>query len=132
ERVERAAEHDRNSIVAQPELEAMRDALRRSDHREAIRRALEIKLETLEPIVLREIATKTFLAAESLLDDSEEERLGYELVVRARDLARQDGESDPLALTVARALLNLGITLSNRHEHEAALETLETLIRRFG
>src|SRR5262249_1873263 len=57
DRIERARKLEGSPDVVQRELEAMREALRRSDHREAIRQARQIRLDSLDPTLLREIAT---------------------------------------------------------------------------
>jgi len=132
ERVERARNLEVAHLVPQPELDAMRDALRRSDHREAIRHAQQIRLGLLDPTLLREISTSMFAAAESLFDDSAEELLGYSLAIQAGDLAGASAKDDPLAFTVARALLYRGVTLRTLNRHEEAIAAYDEVVRRFG
>jgi tetratricopeptide (TPR) repeat protein len=132
ERVERARELEIAPAIEQPDLEAMREALRRSDHRQAIRRARLIDLGSLEPTVLREIATSTLTAAESLLDDSDDELLGYSLAVEASDLAGQAGHDGPLGLTVSQALLYRGLTLGTLKRSTDAIAAYDEVVRRFG
>jgi tetratricopeptide (TPR) repeat protein len=132
ERVERARKREIAPEVVQPDLEAMREALRRSDYREAIRRARLIKLETLDPTLLREIAISMYGAAKSLFDDSEDELLGYQLTVEASDRAGTIEQNDPLALTVARSLVNRGIALRTLGHHRGAVAACDEVFRRFG
>src|SRR5262249_12129522 len=131
-RVERARQLEIAPDANHHELEAMREALRRSDHREAIRSAQRIQLAALDHALLREVAISTSIAAESLLDDSEEELMGYALTIRASELAEGGGEDRLLDLRVARALLYQGITLGTKLRYDSALAAYDEMIRRFG
>jgi tetratricopeptide (TPR) repeat protein len=119
-------------LKANTELEAMREALRRSDYRSAVRAAQTINLESLDGDQLREVANSMSAAGESLLDDSPEELAAYDLTIDANDLlARRGRREQVLAERVARALFNKGVTLATLKRNDEALATYDDLLRRF-
>jgi len=114
-------------------LDAVREALRRSEHRQAIKSAEQLDFELLDDDELRELAFSIGTAAGSLLDDSPDESSGYSLTVKAVDalMARGRGEA-PLNERSARALLNSAITFLNRKETDLSIDTFDELLRRFA
>ncbi|HXJ93627.1 MAG TPA: tetratricopeptide repeat protein [Terriglobia bacterium] len=132
ERVEQAkgAEEQLRSKV-NAELEAMREALRRSDYRSAVKEARRITLASLGAQQLRELADSMSAAGESLSDDSPEELSAYDLTVKASDLLTGQPEMVP-AERVARALLNKGVTLGTLGRGEEAIAAYNEVVHRFA
>jgi tetratricopeptide (TPR) repeat protein len=137
ERVERA---QRLETALDPihgdDVEAMREAIRRSDYREAIRNARKIDLRSLGWTLLQEIATSMFAAAQSfsLVDrDAKEDAVaGYEITIDAGNVALRRKADDALASTVAQALMaRVGLMLMLERAGDG-LVTADELIRRFG
>ncbi len=143
ERIERAKERedsDRQALrVIESTLEDIRNALRRSQYREAIIQARGIQLKDMSSTQLRELMEAVWSAATLLDDKSDEEIYGYDLVSNIYDALSNDtresdleGAGPSLGGRAATALLYKGITLGSLNRHVEEVATYDEVIRRFG
>lgn len=132
ERTAAAARCYEEEIARSESIERVRDLLRRSLYREAIHSIDTLDLTGLTDRDLTDLASIAWDASYGLLDDSEDELLGYGLVVRLSD--RREPAVTDLAtrLRVARALLYQGITLNALGRSEEAIAAYDEAIRRYG
>ncbi|MBI4490118.1 MAG: SIR2 family protein [Deltaproteobacteria bacterium] len=109
ERIDRAKRWETETVpVIEPQLERIRDAMRRSQYREAIELGAAIALGDLTETQLRELMDAMDSAAFGLDDNSEEEIKGYELVNAVGGILLDRNPDDPLLREqVARALERL-------------------------
>jgi tetratricopeptide (TPR) repeat protein len=130
-KIERANERDQEQ---QPDLlEPIRDALRKAQYREVIQLAQAISLDSLENDLQRQALIEALWnAAFSLLDDSDEELLAYQLITDVYDALSTASQKPDLTRTSSKALLNKGITLDNLNRSEEAIAVYDTLIDRFA
>ena len=114
-------------------LEPLRDALRRSQYREAVREAGKIGLTDLDSDQVREVMVAMADAARGLFDNSPEELAAYDLTIAAGDRLLEQGGSDAESRAkVARALVNKGLTLGQLNQSEEAIAVYDEVLRRFG
>lgn len=134
ERVEHAKQKLEESVQAvEVQLEEVRDALRRSQHREAVQKGSVIRRGDLDAQQLRDLSDAMWTAAVGLLDNSAEELQGYELVIAICETLAQKGFGDAaLAARAAKALRYKGLTLSNLGRSEEALAVYEEVLKRFA
>lgn len=116
----RTAQDDLSALLTQ-----VQSAVRRSQHREAIAIARQIPLDALSAGQRAELRETAMVAATGLLDDSEDELAGYDLIVALGD--EPDGAEE-----VATALLYRGITLGQLGRDAEAVETYDALIERYA
>ena len=135
ERIERAREKETETIEESP-LEAVRDALRRSQYREAIREGLGIRIRKsdLANSQLLELASNMLSAGLGLGDDSSDEIHSYDLVVAIGDVLSTERNIDNhhIREQVAKALLYKGITLAALNRSEEEIAVYEEVVKRFG
>ncbi|MEK7213990.1 MAG: SIR2 family protein [Chloroflexota bacterium] len=137
-RIRAAAELEQNQEQAsqiERDMEAIRDLLRRADHREVVRRVAAIDLtQVTDGDPLRDLLTAAYEAALGLLDDSDEELLGYELVGRigARLDAVAPETAQGVRLEIATAVLYRGLTLGSLGRGDEAVAAYDEVVRRFG
>lgn len=113
------------------QLEKVRDALRRSQYREAIQKGSKIRKRALDSAQLKELLGAMSASASSLNDNSQEELDGYRMVIEIGDIltGRKEMVSD---YDVAKALINSGVTLDRLNKHEDALKDYDEVLKRFG
>jgi tetratricopeptide (TPR) repeat protein len=116
------------------ELEAIRDAVRRSQYREALAQAAAIRIQQVPASQLEALAESVWTAATRLLDDSDDELAGYDIVLAAVDTltAAKQTPSPRLRQQEVGALLNKAITLDARGRTEDALRAYDEVVGRFG
>ncbi len=132
-RLERAREREERVGTAESCLDRVRDNLRRSQFREAIRVAMAVQLHDLDDSQVGELLEATMEAALGLLDDSVEELEGYKLVARIGEIATSRGiASISMYEQVARALRYEGLTLGTLNRSEEAIATYDEMVWRFG
>jgi tetratricopeptide (TPR) repeat protein len=114
-------------------IERVRDANRRSEYQEAIQIAHSIDPQALDE-EQRQVLLDLVLAAASGLDDNSDDELkAYEMIVlvgAAQDAGRVIAPK--IALTIAMALVNKGITLGQLGLTEEAIEAYDEIVRRFS
>src|SRR6266404_1889181 len=133
-RIERAMQREiQSSQVVESHLEAVRDALRRSQYREGIENAKKIRLEDLSDAQLRELIDAASTAALGLGDRSVEEIHAYELEIAAIEtlLERRPYDS-PLEAQLVSILMTKGLTQGFNDDHEDAVRTYEDVVSRFS
>jgi tetratricopeptide (TPR) repeat protein len=114
-------------------LEPLRDALRRSQYREAVREAGKIGLMDVDSEQVREVMVAMTDAASGLFDNSPEELAAYDLTIAAGDRLLEQGGSDAESRAmVARALVNKGVTLGKLNRSEEEIAVYDEVLRRFG
>jgi len=114
-------------------LEPLRDALRRSQYREAVRQAERIGLIDLDSDQVREVMVAMTDAASGLFDNSPEELAAYELTLAAGARLLELGGSDAESCAkVAWALLYKGVTLGQLNRSEEEIAAYDEVARRFG
>ncbi|MCR4319533.1 MAG: SIR2 family protein, partial [Candidatus Brocadiaceae bacterium] len=115
------------------QLESVRDAMRRSQYREAIELASKIEIKTVESKQLRGLMDAMWFAALDLSDNSNETLKGYDLVIVIGDiLLGQNKDNAALRDMVARALFNKGIRLGSLNQGKEAIAVYDEVIKRFG
>ncbi len=114
------------------QLEAIRDAVRRSRYQEAIVSARAIDLETLPATSVRELREMALMAALQLDDDSDDELDGYRLAIAAADRFQGDGP-DLLenARSAVSAFANAATVLTAQRRDGEAVEMLTEAFLRF-
>ena len=132
ERIERAKQNE--TIQANElELEQIRDALRRSQYREAILLGGRVSLNDLNQSQLLELMNAISTAASALKDGSVEELEGYELVNSIADTVSQHDIDEPrVREPVAKALVSKGYRLGTLNRNDEAVATYDEVLRRFG
>lgn len=131
----REAESDRAEFRSSVStLEDVRDAFRRADFREAVRRGTNIPLFILDEKGLDELADAMWSAAGHLLDNSEEELSAYDLVVRIWDESQKRGvvATGVTKAKAAKALAFKAISLDQMSRPEAAIPIFDEVIERFS
>ncbi len=117
---------------AELRLESFRNAVRQSDHRQAIRLAGEIPLGDLKDEELREVSSALANAASALDDNSDEELRSYDLIIATAGRLEELGQYGPaVQMQVAKALVNKGITLGALNRSEDAIGVYDEVVRRF-
>jgi tetratricopeptide (TPR) repeat protein len=114
-------------------LESVRDALRRSQYKEAIHSGLIPLHDELDDDQARELADALYLAASKLSDEPEEELAAYTRVV-SLGTGLLASVPDDLALreVVAKALVNRGNLLGDLKRPEEAFQSYDDVLTRFG
>ncbi|HEV7858671.1 MAG TPA: tetratricopeptide repeat protein [Pyrinomonadaceae bacterium] len=131
ERIERAKERE-NMQAHELQLEKVRDALRRSQYREAIQQGLTISPDDLNQTQLKELMAAISTATSVLDDGSTEELEGYDLVVGIGNMLLQQKVDEPiLRERIAKALFRKGYRLSNLNQIEEGFGIYDELVRRF-
>jgi tetratricopeptide (TPR) repeat protein len=133
ERVERAVEREREAVEGvEAGLEIIRNAMRRSEYRDAIRRARGLHPSDLGERQLTEVIAAMQAAARGLFDDSDDEITGYDLIVAAVDELNRNGVYGEQVLTdAAEALRMKAMTLSIRNRYDEVVDVYREMIRRF-
>ncbi len=121
-------------VEASLQVEAVLNALRRSQHREAVAIGSTIPPDSLNPQQLRVLLDAMWSASVGIYDNSDEELLGYEMVIKfGKELKDKWQQDDPqIRMHVAKALYNIGVTLGARNENEKALDMYQQVIDRFS
>jgi tetratricopeptide (TPR) repeat protein len=143
ERIERAKqreEADRRALrLIESKMEDIRDALRRSQYREAINQAKEIQLDDMTPVQLRELVEAIWSATTLLADNSEDEIRGYDMIFDIYEILSAipneleiEGLETTLDERAARALLDKAITLGELNRHEEELAAYDRVLEKFG
>ncbi len=134
ERIERAQQREQEAVpAAEAQLEKVRDAARRSQYKEAINAAAEIRDADLADGQLRELMGAIWSASVDLSDDSEEELCGYDRVIHIGNILIARNTDDLLLHgRIARALFYKGITLGNLNRSEEAIAVYDEVMHRFG
>ena len=115
------------------QLESVRDAMRRSQYREAIELANKIEKNNMELKQLRGLMEAMWLAALGLSDNSKEELKGYDLVIVIGDiLLGQNKDEAALRELVARALVKKGVRLGRLNQCQEEIAVYDEVVRRFG
>jgi tetratricopeptide (TPR) repeat protein len=131
QRIQRAKEHE-NIQANEVQLEKVRDALRRSQYREAIQQGLTISPHDLNQTQLKELMAAISTATLVLNDGSTEELDGHDLVVSIGDMLLQQKVDEPiLRERIAKALFRKGYRLGDLNRIEEGLGVYDELLRRF-
>jgi tetratricopeptide (TPR) repeat protein len=136
ERIEAARAKLQGMIPANPaqaQLEALRDAIRRSDYRGAVRQAAKIPLSGLPESHVIEIFSAMMNAGAMLNDGSDEELESYDLTEKLADrLNIKNAGNSHLDQELAATMLKRGITLWRLNRPERAVEAYDAMARRFA
>ena len=129
-RIERAG---RSLSATEAKLELVRDALRRSQYKEAIRSGLAPTREELDDDQVRELIEALCLAGSKLLDNSSDELDAYDRAVSlGTDLLAATPDDLALRESVAKALVNRGNLLGDLKRPAEAFQSYDDAIARFG
>ena len=129
-RIERASQ---NLTAIEEKLELVRDAVRRSQYREAVTNAAVIADTDLDEDQIRELTETMMLAGSKLLDNSPEELAAYERVVTSGSgLLRQSPDDLAIEQCLARAMVNKANALGNVGQVADALQVYDQVVARFG
>ncbi|MBZ5581890.1 MAG: SIR2 family protein [Acidobacteriia bacterium] len=115
---------------AETRMERIRDYLRRSQYRDAIRLGAEMASTKLRPGESRDLLRTMLTAAWRLDDNSAEEIQGYDLVIRLGDAVPKPDAF--VRERVAMAMVNKGLALAGANRHHEAIETFKAAVQRFG
>lgn len=132
---QREAESDSKQVKpSESTLEDVRDALRRADFREAVKRAANIPLNILDEVSLAELAEAMWSVTNSLLDGSEDEILAYDLVIRVLDkLSERTGtENLETKIKIARSLVLKGLVFNPVNQSEESIAVYDQVFERFN
>ncbi len=110
-------------------MEAMREAIRRSDYAGALVAAQPIDISAVPGSTAEELLSLFVSIASGLNDDSEQELLAYDLGLRAASYAAAPGRTDS---EVAWILICKAIVLRRHGRHEEAIAVYDELISQFG
>jgi len=111
-------------------MEQIRDRLRRSQYREAIRLGVEMAAGKLAARESRDLLSAMLTAAWRLDDSSAEEIQGYDLTIRLGDSTpKADGY---VRERVAMAMVNKGLALAGGNAQKEAVAVFDEVIKRFG
>jgi tetratricopeptide (TPR) repeat protein len=129
ERIEAARRHGPMK-GKESRMEQLRDKLRRSQYRDAIRLGAELAKEKLAARETRDLLRTMLTAAWRLDDSSADEIEGYDLVIRLGDSIQQPDAY--VRERVAMAIVNKGLAFAGSNRHKEAVSTFEEACRRFG
>jgi tetratricopeptide (TPR) repeat protein len=128
-RIERA---NQNLDATEKSLERVRDALRRSQYREAVVLAFDLMAGAGEELQ-RELAETFLQAGSKLLDNSAEELKAYQSVIQlGGELLTTDPEDERVPEWVATALVNEANLLGNLKQTKDALRIYDDVLAQFG
>jgi tetratricopeptide (TPR) repeat protein len=114
-------------------LNEMEGAIRRSQYRDAIVAAGQLRLADLQPDRLRGFVDSMWATAMALLDGSAEELKAYDLIQAAVERLEGDGMADArLRERHAQALVNRGFRLGELGREEEEVAIYDNLVVRFG
>jgi hypothetical protein len=114
-------------------LEGLRNAVRRSDYRVAIKIAGQVSQTSATAEQLEELLSAASAAAENLADNSPEELEGYGIVCEiSANLADKNKLGSVAVLRWAKALYNKGITLGQLNRREGPVAGSDEVVQRFG
>ncbi len=114
-------------------MEKVRDDLRGSRYREAIRQCAEIDKTDLYTTQLRELIEIIWSATSRLSDNSQEELEGYDMVRDIGDMLLNQNIDDYLIRErVGEALFKKGYSLGELNRNEEAIAVYDDVIARFG
>jgi len=110
-------------------VEELRDTIRRSQYREAIKLATVIDKSELSSQQLSEIMNAMWSAALELNDNSVEEISSYDLIIKIADTLLRENIDDPtLPEQIAKALFYKGITLGVLNRNEDAISAYDEVV----
>ena len=122
--------------AADAALQPIREAVRRSDWRTAVRAAANVELPTLSEAQLSELMASMADAGITLNDNSPDELASYDLVIAAADTLLATGppaeEASRAVQRCSLALVNKGITLGNLNRTAEEMAAYDEAVRRFG
>jgi hypothetical protein len=128
-RIERARQ---NLTATEQKLESVRDAVRRSQYREAIGNASAIMDADIDKDEIGELTEMLFLAGSKLSDNSPDELAAYERVIRSGDaLLQQLSEDSGIKHCVAKALVNKANVLGSIGRTPDAVLAYDEVVARF-
>ncbi|HEY2912753.1 MAG TPA: tetratricopeptide repeat protein [Candidatus Angelobacter sp.] len=135
--IQRAAawlkEQEKGRSEVERALEDLRNAVRRSEYREAIKFAGQISQANASDSQLEELLSAAFTAAESLSDSGLDKLRGYEIVCDiSRKTANESISASPSFFKWARALLRKGFVLGELKRYEEAIIAYDEVVKRFG
>lgn len=133
-KIERASQRESESLqIIESQLEAVRDALRRSQYIEGIERASKIRTIELSEYQVAELSTAVRSATLGLDDDSPQELDGHELQANllTRLLKFRPGDVR-LELQLGNALMGKGSTLARLNRSDEAIREFGTVLHRFA
>nr|MBA3441711.1 SIR2 family protein [Pyrinomonadaceae bacterium] len=137
ERIERAKQREQEETqtiqLIESQLEKVRDALRRSQYREAIEQGRTIRTDNMTATQLRELMNAMWSAASLLNDNSIEELNGYDMVITIDGIMVERKIEEPsLREMVAKALVSKGYRLGVLNRNEEAVAAYDEVVKRFG
>jgi tetratricopeptide (TPR) repeat protein len=131
DRVEKASYSEADK--APEKFQGFRDAMSKANYRDAIVLAGQVNLDTLSTDELKEVVSVLMDASLGLNDNSAQEILGYDLIVKAAHLLERSGAADlRVQELVSKALYNKAVTLNSLSRGADAIVVYDDLLRRFG
>jgi tetratricopeptide (TPR) repeat protein len=132
-RIEQASSRENESLQhIETQLEAVRDALRRSQYKEGIDNAVNIRIQDLSESQLSELSSAlltAMLGLDDLLAKLDGHSLQIALVAR---LLKFRPEEEDLEVDLANALVGKGSTLAQLNRHDEALTVFNEVLDRFA
>ena len=117
--------------LAETSLARVKDAIERSEYRDAITAAAAVPADELQQDQAQPLMEAILTAAAGLEDDSDDEIRAYDLVVHIGDtLPGGQPAQSSLVSKVTSALYNKGVVLSKRGRGEEAIAVYDDLVNR--
>jgi tetratricopeptide (TPR) repeat protein len=136
ERIEKASQREKEDLSAQKIdslFEEVRNAVRSSQYKEAIKKIAAISTEELNDKQLKELLDTAWSAALNLYDSSVEELKAYDLVLDIGSILESRGKiNSALRKQVAKALVNKGVRLGELNRKEEEIQVYDDVIKRFS
>ncbi|MBV6506564.1 MAG: hypothetical protein ILNGONEN_02143 [Syntrophorhabdaceae bacterium] len=132
-RIARANKREKETIhKVENQMEKVRDALRRSQYREAIQLANGISIDDLSENQPREFLNTVWDAADALDDNSPEELSGYELVIALGDFLSRERIDESSQIIIAKSFIKRGYILGTLKRNEEEIAVYDEVVKRFG
>ncbi len=140
DRIEQAKEKEKIKLeksnekekIINNKIEILRDAIRRSQYREAIRLATVIDKSELSSQQLRELMDAMWSVAIEFNDNPIEGLSSYDLIINTYTLLGQKIDDPIWYERIAKVLFNKGFTLEGLNRNEDAIVVFDEVVRRYG
>lgn len=135
-RIARAHTREKETIhKVENQLEKVRDAIRRSQYREAIQLANSISIDDLSENQQHEFLNTVWDAADALDDNSLDELSGYELVIALGDSLPKGKIDKNTKIIIAKSFISMGYILvklnPNNEKVKEAIAVYDEVVKRF-
>jgi len=132
-RIDRANMREKETVQKiENQLEKVRDALRRSQYREAIQQAASVSIYDLSENQRREFLNTIWDAADALDDNSADELSDYELVIALGGSLSKQKSDDNTQIMIAKSFIRKGYILGTLNKNKEAIAAYDEVVKLFG